>query len=828
MYFKKLLTSFLLSSFILLPGTIFAQVNSAMIQKARSMGISQSQIDAAMSQSGEGVSGGNSTRHKVSYSNIGVNSSSGRDTSSRVNLTMEDLEQINPVSLEKVISDKIDNEYRSVHPDRSDTQSYVSDVEEYEIVIKNGQYIKRPLPVIFGREIFSNRNLTFEPSYTLATPPDYVLGAEDEVIIEVWGTSELYAQEKISPDGTIYIEGVGPISLGGLTVSDAQKRVKAAIDNTMGGANVNLSLGRIRSIKVNIAGEVSVPGTYTLPSLATLFNALYSAGGVNRIGSLRSVKVYRNNKQIADLDVYDYLINGIYDTNIRLEDNDMIIVSPYDNYVTIYGQIKRERTYELKKGETLEDLIKYAGGFKGDAYSENVTVKRKTGRQYKLFTADKSEYSEFVMNDGDSVAVGRVINEYSNKLVIEGAVWRPGEYELSDDVNTLSKLIEKAEGLKGNEFASRGRIIRRKSDYTQELIPFNVRDVALKTQDIALQAEDSVYIPTILELREDYTVQVRGEVNKEDTLPYRSGMTVEDVIIMSGGLKESASLAKIEVARRVSDPNATSYTPKTAEIFTFDISKDLQIAPEDKRFVLYPFDEVYVRRSPGYSEQQRVTVSGEVLFGGTYVLATAGERISDVIAKTGGITPEAYIQGASVRRRMSDDERIKMEAIMSVMQRNAGKDSIDMSSVTFPEYYPVGVDIANALENPGCIDDIILQDGDQILVPKNTNTVKISGSVLYSNTVTYNSDRLKDYISQAGGYNTMARKRPFIIYMNGKVASTKRVLFWKRYPNVEPGCEIVVPMKPPRDGSGLATTMGILSSTTSMAALIATMITNLK
>ena len=695
------------------------------------------------------------------------------------------------------------------------------------------QTVQTPVPeenraaVVFGSEMFQSKNLTFAPNYNMPTPPSYVLGAGDEVVIEVWGPSEFNVKQKITPDGTINIQGVGPISLNGLTMAEAQDRIASKVSGVMGGANVKVTLGQIRSIKVNIAGEVMVPGTYTLPSLATVFNAIYSAGGVNRIGSLRAIKVYRDSKEIATLDVYDYLINGKYDTNIRLEDNDMIIVQPYDSYVTVTGKVKRPRIYEMKKDETLGALFKYAGGFTGDAYNENVNVKRKTGRQYSIVTVDKSEFPSFILADGDDVMVDAIIDEFANRVSINGAVWRPGDYELSEETATLSKLIQRAEGLKGNEFSYRGQITRKKKDYTYEVIPFNVREVATGVNDIDLEPEDVIYIPSIFDLREAYTITIGGEVNHPDVLEYRDGMTVEDAILLAGGLKESASYAMVEVSRRIKDPKSTSYTDKRADIYTFNINDNLQISPEAERFVLHPFDEIYIRRSPGYSAQEKVSVSGEVLFDGSYVLATAGERLSDIIKKAGGFTPEAYIKGVSVKRRMTDDERIQVESLlkMSRESRNtSGRDSAAFENIEIPDYYPVGVDIQAALDNPGGSADIVLRDGDQIFIPKYNGTVKISGAVNYPNSVVFTKSKLKDYISQAGGYKQVARKRPFVIYMNGQVASTRTGFFCKRYPKIEPGCQIIVPQKIIKEGRGMAGVMSMVTSTASLAAVVASLV----
>lgn len=786
-----------LAFLILAPSVTLGQISPEMIQKARQAGATDAQIQAALS-------GANAAKQSTQQNRPVLNDV----PSERRELDSTMLNQVNPDVFQ--------------HRD-----SIIGRQIEYEIVWENDKFVRRPIPLVFGQEMFQNKNLTFAPNYNMATPPSYVLGAGDEIVVEVWGPSEFEVKQRISPDGTINIQGIGLISLNGLTMAEAQNRIANKVSGVMGGANVKVSLGQIRSIKVNIAGEVMVPGTYTLPSLASVFNAIYSAGGVNRIGSLRAIKVYRDSKEIATLDVYDYLINGKYETNIRLEDNDMIIVQPYDSYVTVIGKVKRPRIYEMKKNETLSDLFKYAGGFTGDAYNDNVNVKRKTGRQYSILTVDNPDFAEFTVADGDSVIVDRIFDEFANRVVIRGAVWRPGDYELSERTNTLSKLITRAEGLKGNEFAHRGQITRLKSDYTYEIIPFNVREAATGAKDIELMREDLIYIPTILDLREAYTITIGGEVNRPDTLEYRDGMTVEDAILMAGGLKESASYAMVEIARRIKDPKSTSYTDKRAEIYTFSINDMLQISPEAERFVLHPFDEIYVRRSPGYSAQERVSISGEILFDGNYVLATAGERLSDVIKKAGGFTPEAYVKGASVKRRLTDDERIQVESLIKMTRESrttSGRDSAAFENIEIPDYYPVGVDIVAALNNPGCNEDIVLRDGDQIFVPKYNGTVKISGAVNYPNSVVFTKSKLKEYISQAGGYKQVARRRPFVIYMNGQVASTRTGFFCKRYPKIEPGCQIIVPQKIIKEGRGMAGVMSMVTSTASLAAVVASLV----
>lgn len=753
--------------------------------------------------------------------------------------------QVDPVLIQRarsagITQEQIDAAIASQNKASVTAKSPVKPVQEGETarIVESDPPPADTMPVtesvIFGREVFSSKNLTFAPNYNIPTPADYILSAGDEVIIDVWGASELNVRMAITPEGSINLSGIGPVYLNGLTISQAEQRIKLKLSNVIGGIGsrsfVKVSLGQIRSIKVNMAGEVMLPGTYTLPSLATLFNALYSAGGVNPTGSLREIKVYRNSKEVASLDVYDFLINGKYESNLRLEDNDMVIVKPYNALVAATGRIKRNRVYEMTSGETLEDLIRYAGGFTGDAYTDNLQVKRKSERMLEIFTVDKSSMSTFNLKDGDTVFVDRIIDEYLNRLVIKGAVRRPGEYQLTAETENLSGLIKKAEGLKGNEFATRGQIIRRKPDYTYEVIPFDVKSISGGGSDIKLNSNDEVIIPTIFDMREDYYVVVRGEVNKPDTLKYLDAMTVEDVILQGGGLKESASLARLELARRIKDPSSLQYSEKTAEIFTFNISQDLELKPEASRFLVKPFDEITVRVSPGYQAQESVSVEGEVLFPGRYVMATAGERLSDLVKKAGGLNPIAYVRGASLKRVFSEEEQNRIQSLLRMAKSGGDDDSISLESLSFLDAYPIGIDLEAAIAAPGGNEDVVLMPGDRLVVPKYNAVVKVSGAVLYPNAVTFENGRgLKNYLSQSGGYKTGARKRPYVVYMNGKVASTKRFLFIHGYPRIEPGCEIVVPIKASKSSShGLAEIMGISSTSLSMASVVAMLLNALK
>lgn len=695
--------------------------------------------------------------------------------------------------------------------------------------------------IVFGREIFSNKNLTFSPELNIPTPKGYVLSSGDEVLINVWGDSELNLKLKISPDGTIIIPNVGPVALSGLTIEAAENRIRQElgriISTLVDGENgtntyVSVSLGQIRSMKVHIVGEAVAPGTYTLPSFATLFNALYAAGGVNDIGSLRSVKVYRNSKEIANLDVYDYLLKGKFDTNIRLEENDMIIVGPYETLVSASGKVKRNRLFEMKKGETLHQLLAMTGGFTGDAYTKDVRVKRKSGTRYRIATVMENEFDSFVMHDGDSLVVDSVIPFYENRLTITGAVWRPGEYEWSPSVHTVKQLVEKAAGLKGDEFTGRAQIVRLNADFTSMIFAVNIRGILNGTEpDVELKPEDELIIPSLFDLREPYTIKVCGAVNYGDTvLPYRKNLTVEDAIVMAGGLKESAATVQVEVARRIKDPGSVKTSNRIAEEYTLTLNEGLEIVSGDTILTLEPFDEVFVRYSPGYQVQQVVEIKGEVTFAGNYVLAEKNARLSDIVKKAGGVTPDAYVKGASLKRQLTEDEMRRLETLLELSANKQSKDSVALSMVNIKDY-SVGIDLEKALANPGGQDDVVLRDGDVLYVPQLQSTVKISGAVVYPNSVTYMKGMtVRDCLSQAGGYNDIARKYPIVIYMNGKVATThKRFIFFKHYPKVEPGCEIVIPAKSQRDRkTSLAEVLSIASSTTSMAAMVTSIMTTIQ
>lgn len=716
---------------------------------------------------------------------------------------------------------------------------------------------------VFGREVFSNRSLSFEPDLNIPTPKEYVLSAGDELLINVWGDSELNLKLKVSPEGAVLIPNLGPVAVGGLTIEAAEEhlrrelgRIMSALtvvadgdgvgkdDNTCKNEHVahtfvSVSLSQIRSIKVNIVGEVVAPGSYTLPSFATLFNALYAAGGVNSIGTLRSIRVYRHSEEVAVLDVYDYLLHGKYQANIRLQENDMIMVGPYDQFIRVRGKVKRNRIFEMKRGETLQQLLRMSGGFTGDAYKADVRVKRKSGNRYQVFTVAEERFPSFEMCDGDTLQVDSVIPFYENRLRIKGAVWRPGEYEFGPSLHTVNQLIEQAGGLKGDEFAGRAQLTRLNPDFTTCLLAVDVRGIARgAAPDVELKAEDQLYIPSLFDLRESYRIKVSGAVNFRDTvLPYRENLTVEDAILMAGGLQESAAAVHVEVARRIKDPLSKKSSNRIADVRTFTLAEGLAIpwingkaAPTDTLFTLEPFDEVYVRFSPGYQKQQVIQIEGEIIFGGSYVLAEKNARLSDLIRQAGGVTPDAYVKGASLKRQLTEDELRRLETLLELSNHKQSKDSVALSLSSIKDY-SVGINLEKALASPGSADDVVLRDGDKLYIPQLQSTVKISGAVTYPNSVTYMAGMsVKDCLGQAGGYNDRARKYPLVIYMNGKVATTQRVgIFFKRYPKVEPGCEIVVPSKTQRDRTtSLAEIMSIGSSATSMAAMITSIVNMIK
>lgn len=676
---------------------------------------------------------------------------------------------------------------------------------------------------IFGHDLFNNEELSFEPNMNIATPQNYLLGPGDVVSIDIYGASQESITETITPDGYVTVEGFGPIQLAGLTVQQAQARLRSQLGSRYQSSQIRMGVGQTRTITINIAGEVKMPGTYTMSAFATVFNALYMAGGVNDLGTLRNIKVYRNNRLISTVDIYDYIINGKATGNVRLTDNDMIIVDAYDCLVSIDGRVKRPMYYEMKQGESMKSLLKYAGGFAGDAYRNSVRVIRRSGALYSVHTVNEFDMGSFHMADGDSVTVDSIVKRFSNMAEVKGAVFRPGPYQIGGELTTVRSLIEQA-GLTEDAFTAHAVMHRMQEDRTLEVLSVDIASIMDgSVPDVVLRNEDVLYVPSRKEVTENQTLTIHGEVQYPGIYKYAENETIEDFILQAGGLTDAASTAKVDVARRVVDPSATSSLDSIAQTFSFAL-KDGFVIDGDQAFHLEPFDEVYVRKSPGYSPQQNVIVEGEVLFEGTYTLSKKSERLSEVIKKAGGLSKTAFASGARLLRQRTPEELARQEALREAAKRSSGKDSIDINKIDMSATYPVGINLKEALAHPGSDADVVLREGDRIIVPEYSGTVKINGEVMYPNTVGFvEGMSLKDYINQAGGYNDNARKRQtYIIYMNGNVAKADR----KHKP--APGCEIVVPTKTKGNRLSTAEILTIGTSTASIATMIATLVNILK
>lgn len=686
-------------------------------------------------------------------------------------------------------------------------------------------------PVIFGKNIFNQKNLSFLPNMNIPTPEDYKLGPGDEIVIDIWGASQASLQQIISPEGSIVVDRLGPVYLNGMTIREANSYIQqkfssvySGIGNEGGSSQIKLTLGQIRTIQINILGEVAVPGTYALSSLSSVFHALYNAGGINDIGSLRSIQLYRKGKLIKTIDIYQYLLNGNASGETRLMDGDIIMVPPYISLVEIVGKIKRPMFYEMTVTETLSDLIKYSGGFTGDAYKEKIDITRKTGKYDKAYTVSSKDFENFILDDKDSIFISAGLNQFDNRVEIKGAVFRPGYYEVGEQIKTIKNLIEKAGGIKENAFLNRAILTREKADLTRETVPINLKnllegrtaDINLKKNDMLLVASDSV----LVELG-SFTiygdVQVPGEYN------YAEGTSIEDLIIKAGGLLKSASLAKVDVSRRIVDPLSIESPNVIADIYTFNIKNGLVVdGPPD--FVLNPYDQVYVRRSPGYIEQRNIEIAGEVLFPGKYALKEKTERLSDIVKRAGNLTPHAFSAGARLLREKTIMEMTEERKAMQALSKGL-KDSISTDLLNINPYYSVGIELDKAIANPKSEYDLVLREGDQLIVPEYDNTVRINGSVMYPNTVLYKKgQKVSYYINQAGGYSDLAeKKRAYIVYMNGTVAKVKG----SNRDAIQPGCNIVIPSKEQKEKMSLAQILSLGTSVTSMASVVALLINNL-
>ncbi|WP_209329976.1 SLBB domain-containing protein [Lunatimonas salinarum] len=706
----------------------------------------------------------------------------------------------------------------------------------------------------FGLDLFysKNRRLSFEPNYNLATPQGYVIGPGDVIYIDIYGQSEKYLEGMVTPEGSLILDNVGPIGVSGKTVEEATALIKSRLSRFytgLGGSTPNtflqVSLGNLRTIQVHLVGELRLPGTFTLSSLSTVFNALYAAGGPNVNGSMRSIKVIRNDRQIAEIDVYEFLTEGKADINLRLQDQDIILVQPFLGRVRVQGEVKRPMIFEVKEGETFQDVLTYSGGFTDEAFRDRISVSRTTGKERAVSDIFYNQFSIFDVKGGDTYTIGRVLDRYSNRVQIKGAVFREGNYALSAGL-TLKGLIDHADGLRGEAYLDRASILRTNEDLTTEIVTVNLRDLLEgRIPDIALQREDVVRVSSIYDLQEEVYVQVTGEVRNPGTYPFSQQMTVEDLIVQAGGLRESASTQDVEIARRAIDPVEGVFST----LIPVTITRDLVSGGTSQ--ILEPFDNLVIRRKPNFSLEKMVYVEGQVNSPGTFVVRSAQERISDVIQRAGGLTSFAYAKGATLIRRTeyfdTESEQLRRkknlidlqaklqydpndtEAQDALLQRlfkdldvsEAGRDAAesaavsdikretvagiaeskgDFGQVKIRETEAVAIDLEKILQNPGSAFDLILEEGDIISIPRQLQTVRLRGDVVYPTTVRYEKETgIKYYINRAGGFDIRAnRKRTYVVYANGEVSRTKNFFGLRVYPAIEPGAEVFVPTKGPR------------------------------
>lgn len=669
---------------------------------------------------------------------------------------------------------------------------------------------------VFGRDIFNNKNLNFEPNMNLATPQNYVLGPGDKVYVDIYGASQKTEELIVSPDGDITVPGYGPIQVSGLSVAAAQNKIRGSLGSRYASSNIKLTVGQTRTIQVNVMGELLAPGSYTLSAFATVFHALYMAGGTNEIGTLRNIKVMRGGKIVTTVDVYQYILSGRLAGNIRLHDNDVILVGPYDCIVDVSGNVKRPMAFEMRKNESVKTLLDYAGGFSSNAYKKSVRLLRKSGKLKSVYNINEFDMSSFKVDDGDSISVDSILDRYENMVEIRGAVFRAGMYRLGTEVTSVKSLIEAADGLLEEAFTARAVIRRMKPNRTLEVLSVDVQGILDGTvADMPLQNEDILFIPTLQEQLTERTVTIDGEVQFPGKYEYADNETIEDLVLRAGGLTDAASTIKIDVSRRIRDPKAQSSSDEISKNFSFSL-KDGFVVDGEKSFTLEPFDVVQVRKSPGYIVPRTVFVEGEVSFGGQFTLSKKNQRLSDLINAAGGTTKDAYVRGARLERHLNADEKARLQAVLDMAKQNSeGKDSVDLDKLETSEFYTVGIDLEKALANPGGDYDIVVRDSDRIVVPEYNGTVKISGNVLFPNTVAYKQGKSwKYYVNQAGGFGNRSKKsHTYIVYQNGTVSQVGKG-------KIEPGCEVIVPSKGPRNPNAITQWLGIGNSMASLATMI--------
>ena len=836
------------------------------VQKEHKRGTSQAQIVTKLMQSGVDISQirrvratyekmqkGNAAFGAVSESSTGDRSRSnngqkrpGQNKRQVAENTLDDYnnseQEMNRYSDGRISNnqmwehtyDENDGDYLKMQSEMNDWMPQDTAVL-YENLLKQ---LSRNRKKVWGRDIFNNKSLSFEPNMNMALPRNYRLGPGDAVFIDVYGASQKSYQTTVAPDGIITLDGFGPIQVSGLTVAQANNRIKQKLGKRYSSSSIRLSVGQTHTIMVNVVGEVKTPGTYTLSAFATVFNALYMAGGIGDLGTLRNIKVYRGGTLISTVDVYDFLRRGHLSGNVRLADNDVIVVGPYEMLAQVSGKVKRPMFYEMKRGESLGTLISYAGGFAGDAYTRSVRVRRKTGRQYSIFNVNEFDMRNFRVADEDSVSVDSVIPRYENMVEIKGAVFRPGMYEVGGRINSVRELVEAADGLTEVAFAPHAVLHRKKADRTLEVISVDIDGILTgRVADVPLQNEDVLFIPTKTEAQEQRTITIHGEVLYPGIYTYADNESLEDFILQAGGLKQTASTVRVDVSRRITNPQALEPDSIIARTYSFSL-RDGFVIDGAPGFILEPYDEVYVRKSPGTSIQQNVSVEGEVVFAGNYTLTSRKMRLSDIFKAAGGGTDLAYIKGARLERRPTPSERVRMEAAFRTQMEQQSKNIMQLAIRTkdaavlqaaqenskkaeekfqVPDMYPVGIELDKAIAHPGSDADLVLREGDRLIVPQYNGTVKINGAVMFPNSVGYVEGKsVAYYIDQAGGFANDAKKsNTYILYMNGMLAKVGHNA------KVRPGCEIIVPTKI-QSRMGLAETLSIGSSAASIAAVIAT------
>ena len=773
---------------------------------------------------GQGMSDAQLIKEAVAAKKSGASESEIATQLMQHGATMEQIQRLRSQYAKQITNRGLDSNVDNAIGNAQDRMRVNNEVADNEIVTHeraNAPEFVEGEPAsmgkrVFGRDIFNNKSLTFEPQMNIATPQNYVLGPGDQLIIDIYGASQETHTLTVSPDGDVTIPDFGPVHVSGLTVEAAHRRIRSKVGTYFESSDIKVSVGQTRTILVNVMGEVRVPGTYTLSAFSTVFHALYRAGGINNLGTLRNIKVFRQGRQISVVDIYEFILNGRLAGNVRLQDNDVIQVGPYESIVDISGSVKRPMAYEMRKSESLATLLKYSGGFTGDAFKKLLRVLRKSEDLKSVYNVEEFELADFKVDDGDEVIVDAVIDRYKNMVEVKGAVFRPGMYRLGEKVHSVRSLLEMASGLTEEAMSSRAVMRRMKPNRTQEVLSIDIEGILNgSTPDVALQNEDVLFIPTLAEHQNLRTLTIDGQVIFPGTYEYAENMTIEDLILQAGGLTDAASTAKIDVSRRLRDPSATEAGMEIAKTFSFSL-KDNYVIDGDRSFTLEPYDIVQVRMSPAFQSPIRVTVGGEVAFQGTYTMEQKNQRLSDVVKAAGGVVAGGYVRGARLERRLTDAERARLREVIRIARQSAdGKDSIALNKLEMSETFPVGIHLDEALAHPGSTQDIELMDGDRLIIPRFNHTVRISGDVNAPNTVAYDEGKkYKYYVKQAGGFGDRAKKRhTYIVYQNGTMAMAKEG-------KIEPGCEVVVPSKTPRNPMNITNWLGIGTSLTSLATMI--------